>query len=92
MPSQPRFTPIAKPQGVDPIEILQERENRLSTRVSCRIQELSNLPANMPDDLRTKAMIELRALRLLNFQRQVTFFFACDCYLPDTNINGSLLC
>ena len=44
---------------------------RISSRVAARIKELENLPAVMPDDIRTKAMIELRALRLLNFQRQV---------------------
>merc|ERR1712113_752002 len=48
-----------------------ERENRLAARVSHRIDELSNLPVNMADDIRRKAEIELRALRLLNFQRQL---------------------
>lgn len=32
---------------------------------------LSNLPANIPDDLRLQAQIELRALRVLNFQKQL---------------------
>ncbi|CAM1297868.1 SMARCA4 (predicted), partial [Pycnogonum litorale] len=68
---QNRVTPVAKPQGIDPIAILQERENRVSSRIALRIQELSKLPANMPDDLRMKATIELKALRLLNFQRQL---------------------
>merc|ERR1712226_1171312 len=63
-----RITPIAKPVGVDPVTLLQERENRLAARVSHRIDELSNLPVNMADDIRRKAEIELRALRLLNFQ------------------------
>merc|ERR1712072_187350 len=66
-----RITPIAKPVGVDPVTLLQERENRLAARVSHRIDELSNLPVNMADDIRRKAEIELRALRLLNFQRQL---------------------
>ena len=51
--------------------ILQERENRLAARVAYRIDELSNLPVSMADDVRLKAEIELRALRLLNFQRQL---------------------
>merc|ERR1712008_225288 len=51
--------------------LLQERENRLAARVAHRIDELSNLPVNMADDVRMKAEIELRALRLLNFQRQL---------------------
>jgi hypothetical protein len=40
-------------------------------RVAHRINELSNLPTVMADDIRLKAEIELRALRLLNFQRQL---------------------
>ena len=68
---QNRLTPIAKPQGLDPVELLNERENRIAARVASRIKELENLPAVMPDDVRTKATIELRALRLLNFQRQL---------------------
>ena len=43
----------------------------MATRVACRIEELSNLPTTMGEDLRIKAQIELRALRLLNFQRQL---------------------
>ena len=35
------------------------------------MEELSNLPTTMAEDLRIKAQIELRALRLLNFQRQL---------------------
>lgn len=73
MQKQNRLTPIAKPQGIDPIEILQERENRVTARVAHRIQELGKMPANFPDDLRVKATIEFKALRLLNFQRQVKY-------------------
>ena len=32
-----RITPIAKPVGVDPVTLLQERENRLASRVAHRI-------------------------------------------------------
>ena len=62
---------MAKPSGIDPVTLLQERENRLAARVAHRIDELQNLPVNMADDIRMKAEIELRALRLLNFQRQL---------------------
>lgn len=65
------MTPIAKPAGIDPVTILQERENRLAARIAHRIDELTNLPMNMADDVKTKAEIELRALRLLNFQRSL---------------------
>lgn len=44
---------------------------RLQARITHRIAELENLPGSLAGDLRTKATIELKALRLLNFQRQV---------------------
>lgn len=66
-----RVTPVSKPSGIDPVTLLQERENRLASRVAHRIDELSSLPVSMADDIRLKAEIELRALRLLNFQRQL---------------------
>ena len=44
---------------------------RIQARIVQRIRELEGLPGSIPDDLRMKAMIELRALRLLNFQKQV---------------------
>lgn len=68
---QSRVTTLPKPSGVDPLVILQERENRVAARIASRMDELANLPTNMPDDLRVQAMIELRALRCLNFQRQL---------------------
>lgn len=49
---------------------------RLQARIAHRIQELENLPGSLAGDLRTKATIELKALRLLNFQRQVTMKFS----------------
>ncbi len=70
-PKMSRVTPVAKPSGVDPITLLQERENRLAARVAHRIDELSALPVDMAPDVRQKATLELRALRLLNFQRQL---------------------
>ena len=66
-----RVTPVAKPAGIDPVTVLQERENRLAGRIAHRIDELTNLPVNMADDVKMKAEIELRALRLLNFQRSL---------------------
>ena len=52
---------------------------RIQARIVQRIKELEGLPGSIPDDLRMKAMIELRALRLLNFQKQVwqLKFFLC---------------
>ncbi|XP_065203115.1 ATP-dependent helicase brm-like isoform X2 [Planococcus citri] len=68
---QIRVTPIPKPAGIDPLIILQERENRTAARIAHRIEELDNLPTNMSEDLRIMAEIERRALRVLNFQRQL---------------------
>ncbi|KAK5650176.1 hypothetical protein RI129_001205 [Pyrocoelia pectoralis] len=68
---QNRVTSLPKPMGIDPLIVLQERENRVAARIAARMEQLSSLPTNMPDDLRIKAQIELRALRCLNFQRQL---------------------
>ncbi|XP_075589834.1 ATP-dependent helicase brm [Dermatophagoides farinae] len=70
-PKLTRVTPVAKPAGLDPIELKKERENCIAQRIAHRIQELQDLAANIPEDLRISAMIEYRALRLLNFQKQL---------------------
>lgn len=70
-PKPSKITPIKTPCGIDPIEILKERENRVSQRIALRTEELSNLPADLPEELKKKAMLELRALRLTAFQRQL---------------------
>ncbi|XP_059047532.1 ATP-dependent helicase brm isoform X2 [Achroia grisella] len=70
-PKQNRVTSIPKPVGIDPLQILNERENRIAARIAHRMEVLSNLPANISDDLRLQAQIELRALRVLNFQKQL---------------------
>lgn len=44
---------------------------RVAARIALRMEQLSNLPTNMPEDLRIQAQIELRMLRVLNFQRQL---------------------
>ena len=48
---------------------------RVASRIAHRIQELTKMPTTMPDDMKVKGMIELRALRLLNFQRSVSLLF-----------------
>ncbi|KAI5642441.1 HSA domain-containing protein [Phthorimaea operculella] len=68
---QNRVTSIPKPCGIDPLALLNERENRIAARIAHRMEILSNLPANIPEDLRLQAQIELRALRVLNFQKQL---------------------
>ncbi|XP_048045025.1 probable global transcription activator SNF2L2 isoform X3 [Megalobrama amblycephala] len=86
---QNRITPIQKPQGLDPVELLQEREYRLQARIAHRIQELENLPGSLPPDLRTKATVELKALRLLNFQRQLRLDVVA-CMRRDTTLETAL--
>lgn len=67
-----RVTTLSPPPGIDPQVILRERENRIQNRIGLRIAELEkNFPANVPEHLRIKAEIELRALRLLNLQTHV---------------------
>ncbi|VDO29581.1 unnamed protein product [Haemonchus placei] len=66
-----RPTSLPTPVGIDPASLLKEREHRIQNRVGLRIKELSNLPADLPPNLRIKAEIELRALRLVNLQAQV---------------------
>lgn len=68
---QVKVTSIDRPEGIDPVAILQERENRLANRIVNRLQDLSERACTIPDDLQIKAQIELRALRLFNFQRQL---------------------
>ena len=45
---------------------------RIAARIAHRIKELTNMPTTMPEDMKVKGMIELKALRLLNFQRSVS--------------------
>jgi SWI/SNF-related matrix-associated actin-dependent regulator of chromatin subfamily A protein 2/4 len=73
-----KITTIVKPAGLDPLVILQERENRVAARIALRMEQLNYLPTNMPEDLRIQAQIELGMLRVLNFQRQLrTEILAC---------------
>uniref|UniRef100_H2YVT1 Transcription activator BRG1 n=1 Tax=Ciona savignyi TaxID=51511 RepID=H2YVT1_CIOSA len=70
-PKTNKITPLKKPEGIDPNLILLQRENRIEARIAQRINELQNIPANIPDDLRVRATIELKALRMLGFQKQL---------------------
>lgn len=85
---QNKITPTAKSTPLDPVVILQERENRLAVRIAHRIQELSTLPSTMGEDIRMTASIELRALRLLNFQRSLRAEVVA-CTRKDTSLDTS---
>ncbi|XP_051166956.1 ATP-dependent helicase brm isoform X2 [Leptopilina boulardi] len=84
-----RVTSLAKPAGLDPLLILQERENRVAARIALRMEQLSNLPTNMPEDLRIQAQIELRMLRVLNFQRQLRSEIIA-CTRKDTTLETAI--
>uniref|UniRef100_A0A1A9ZBP8 ATP-dependent helicase brm n=1 Tax=Glossina pallidipes TaxID=7398 RepID=A0A1A9ZBP8_GLOPL len=89
MPKPNRVTTLAKPVGLDPIVLLQERENRIAARMALRMQELQRLPVTMPEDLRLHAAIELRALRVLNFQRQLRTEIV-QCTRRDTTLETAV--
>ncbi|VDM80085.1 unnamed protein product [Strongylus vulgaris] len=72
---QPSPSVSQQQQQITPAQLNQLRAQvgvkRIQNRVGLRIRELSNLPADLPPNLRIKAEIELRALRLVNLQAQV---------------------
>lgn len=86
---QTRVTTLPKPVGIDPIQLLQERENRVAARIAARIEQVSNLPTDMSDKLRLQAQIELRALRCLNFQRQLRSEII-NCIRRDTTLETAV--
>lgn len=86
---QNRVTTLPKPCGIDPIVLLQERENRVAARIAARIEQVSNLPTDMSDKLRIQAQIELRALRCLNFQRQLRSEIL-SCIRRDTTLETAV--
>ncbi|XP_023029619.2 ATP-dependent helicase brm isoform X2 [Leptinotarsa decemlineata] len=86
---QNRLTTIPKPCGLDPIVLLQERENRVAARIAARIEQVSNLPTDMSEKLRIQAQIELRALRCLNFQRQLRSEIL-SCIRRDTTLETAV--
>ncbi|KAI9261409.1 SNF2 family N-terminal domain-containing protein [Phascolomyces articulosus] len=78
--------PSITPTGMDPHSVITERERRIRTRIQYRIAELEKLPSNlmmnMPNTLtvatkenasstKLKAVIELKALRLLSRQKRL---------------------
>ncbi|KAI0233838.1 ATP-dependent DNA helicase Snf21 [Massospora cicadina] len=79
------IVPSVTPQGLDPYAIALEREERLKARIQQRIKELEALPSNLsngplsedlphdgkPHSAKLKAVIELKALKLLGFQKKL---------------------
>ena len=66
-----KMLPAEVPFAYDPLTLAVEREHILKNRIQFRINELENLPNNLPHDLKLKAMIELKALKLSEYQRKL---------------------
>ena len=91
---QKKLAPMSKPLGIDEMTLLQERENRISSRIGLRMKELEAVNLDEFDqDSRMKAEIELRALKLLNFQKalraEVVHGMRRDCTM-ETMLNLKL--
>ncbi|GMS82058.1 hypothetical protein PENTCL1PPCAC_4233 [Pristionchus entomophagus] len=59
------------PGGIDPISMMKEREKRISNRIALRIESLSEQYETIPPELRPGVDIELKTLRLADFQTQI---------------------
>ncbi|CAF0773868.1 unnamed protein product [Rotaria sordida] len=81
-----RLTSIIKPIGIDVQEVLNERDNRIQNNILIRINEIEKILQTLTqDNYRTRLMIELKALKLLNFQRQLRSEIV-TCMRLDTNL------
>uniref|UniRef100_A0AC34G172 Uncharacterized protein n=1 Tax=Panagrolaimus sp. ES5 TaxID=591445 RepID=A0AC34G172_9BILA len=54
-----RAQALPTPKSIDPNLIAKEREQRISTRIMTKIKELSELPSDLPENIRVKAAIQL---------------------------------
>ncbi|KAI8823675.1 SNF2 family N-terminal domain-containing protein [Fimicolochytrium jonesii] len=65
--------PSGTPSGIDPHALIQEREKKIKARIQYRIHELESLPSNLASDTGAKiqALIELKALKLLDKQKKL---------------------
>ena len=85
-----KIVPVQKPNGLDPIDLIRERENSILNKIKYRIGELENLPIKLlGDELKLKINIELKALRLLEFQKQLRNEIV-SCMRADTTLETSL--
>ncbi|EFO92229.1 hypothetical protein CRE_11129 [Caenorhabditis remanei] len=84
-----RPSTVPPPNGIDPVGMLKQRENAMQNRIGLRMKLLSNLPADLPDHMKLKAEIELRALRVVNLQTQVRSE-VMSCIRRDTTLETAL--
>ena len=81
-----RITSISKPIGIDIQEFINERDLRIQNNILVRINELEKILQTLTqENIRTRAMIELKALKLLNLQRQIRSEIV-TCMRLDTNL------
>ena len=59
------------PLGLDLSQVAEQRDALAAARIQQRIAELRALPSNLPAEQKTKALIELKALKLVELQRKV---------------------
>ena len=55
----------------DYAQLVSERERRIALRMQARLIELDALPMDLPIDVRRRAVIEAKQLKLVDLQRQV---------------------
>jgi hypothetical protein len=68
-----RVTSFSKPVGLDVHEMIKQRDQTIQSHVSHRINDLETyLAQSTQSNNHTQLIIELKALKLLNFQRQVS--------------------
>jgi ATP-dependent helicase STH1/SNF2 len=65
--------PTQMPQGIDPLMVLKQRENIINSKIQYRLQELKELPADLPPPLKLKALIEMKGYMVLDKQRKVPY-------------------
>ena len=75
---------------LDPVTLVQERENILADSISHRVDELTNLPLDIAKDVKTNAEIELSALKLFNFQRSLGTVEVAAFTRRDTTMEKSI--
>eukprot|EP01135_Chromosphaera_perkinsii_P003614 Nk52_evm23s249 gene=Nk52_evmTU23s249 len=67
----PSLKPDTAPQGLDPLVLLKQREKMIQTKMAARLEELKELPSNLPSNVMRKAMIEMKSLQLFDMQRKL---------------------
>lgn len=65
------YGPMWQTVGLDPAALLAQREQLVQARMARRRADLEAMPATLPGPVKTRALAELRALNLVEFQAEV---------------------